>query len=149
VHVLLVEADRGGRLELIERTAEPACWRQLGGIGSFASRQLKPDSFVRFAVAGWEYSAFVEVDRGTEGSRTIGRKLWAYLDYHRLGLEQEKFGVFPKVQWLCSTPGRMDLIETEIGQLPKGGRELFGIGLLADVVAAVAGTSESEKGAGN
>ena len=48
VHVQLVEADRLGRLELIERSAEPACWRSFGGNGIVAGRQLKPDSFVRF-----------------------------------------------------------------------------------------------------
>jgi hypothetical protein len=137
VHAQLVEADRGGRLALIERSAEPACWRSFGGIGSFASRQLKPDSFVRFDAQDWEHSAFIEVDRGTEGSRTIARKLGAYLDYHRLGQEQERYGVFPKVQWLTTTPSRLGLIETEIEQLPKGGRKLFGVALLDDVVEAV------------
>lgn len=137
VHTQLVEADRLGRLELIERGAEPACWRSYGGIGIVAGRQLKPDSFVRFAVGGWEYSVFVELDNGTEGSRTIGRKLGSYVSYHRLGIEQERFGVFPKVQWLTTTPSRVDLIETEIEQLPKGGRELFGVALIADAVAAI------------
>ncbi len=137
VHTLLVEADRLGRLELIERSAEPACWRQLGGIGSFAGRQLKPDSFVRFTVGGWEYSVFVELDNGTEGSRTIQRKLGSYVSYHRLGVEQERFGVFPKVQWLTTTPSRIALIRTEIEQLPKGRRELFGVALVADAVGVL------------
>jgi len=138
VHTLLVEADRGGRLELIERSAEPACWRQLGGIGSFAGRQLKPDSFVRFAAQGWEYSVFVEVDLGTEGSRTIQRKLGAYVSYHRLGVEQERYGVYPKVQWLTTTPSRIGFLEAEIEQLSKGGRELFGVALLDDAIEAIA-----------
>jgi Replication-relaxation len=142
LHVALVEADRGGRLELIERSAEPACWRERGGIGSFASRQLKPDSFVRFAVSGWEYSVFIEVDRGTEGSRTIAGKLGAYLDYHRLGQEQERFGVFPKVQWLTTTPSRLGLIEAEIGQLPRQARELFGVALASDPVEAVTASED-------
>jgi hypothetical protein len=137
VHVCLVEADQGGRLELIERSAEPACWRSLGGIGSFASRQLKPDSFVRFAVGDFEYSVFIELDNGTEGSRTIGRKLAAYAQYHRLGAEQERFGVFPRVQWLTTTPSRIGLIEAEIEQLPGRGRELFGVALVADAVEAI------------
>ncbi|MBS1862349.1 MAG: replication-relaxation family protein [Actinobacteria bacterium] len=134
VHVLLVEADRGGRLELLERSAEPACWRSFGGIGGSASSRLKPDSFVRFNAGEFEHSVFIEVDRGTEGSRTIQRKLGAYLAYHRLGIEQERFGVFPKVQWLAPTPSRVDFIEAEIEQLPGRGRELFGVAGLSDAV---------------
>jgi Replication-relaxation len=137
VHVQLVEADRLGRLELIERSAEPACWRSFGGNGIVAGRQLKPDSFVRFAVDGWEYSVFVELDNGTEGSRTITGKLQGYVSYHRLGIEQERFGLFPRVQWLTTMPSRLDLIEAEIEQLPKGGRELFGVALLGDAVEAM------------
>lgn len=72
VHTQLVEADRGGRLELLERNAEPACWRSYAGIGNFASSQLKPDSFVRFAVGDYEYSVFIEVDMGTEGAERSG-----------------------------------------------------------------------------
>lgn len=143
VHTQLVEADRLGRLELIERSAEPACWRSYGGIGIVAGRQLKPDSFVRFAVNGWEYSVFVELDNGTEGSRTIGKKLWSYIAYHRLGIEQERYGVFPKVQWLTTTPSRVDLIEAEIEQLPKGGRELFGVALASDAVEAITTPDET------
>jgi Replication-relaxation len=145
VHTQLVEADRLGRLELIERSAEPACWRSYGGNGIVAGRQLKPDSFVRFAVDGWEYSVFVELDNGTEGSRTIGRKLGAYVNYHRLGIEQERFGVFPKVQWLTTTPGRASLIEVEIGQLPGRGRELFGVALTGDAVSVLEGTSNERE----
>jgi hypothetical protein len=141
VHARLVEADRGGRLELLERSAEPACWRSYGGIGNFASSRLKPDSFVRFAAQDYEYSFFIEVDMGTEGSRTIGRKLGSYLSYHRLGIEQERFGVFPKVQWLTTTPSRIDFLEAEIEQLPKGGRELFGVALVDDAVDAISGTA--------
>jgi hypothetical protein len=139
VHTQLVEADRLGRLELIERSAEPACWRSYGGIGIVAGRQLKPDSFVRFAVDGWEYSVFVELDNGTEGSRTIGRKLGSYVSYHRLGIEQERFGVFPRVQWLTTTPGRASLIQAEIEQLPKGGRQLFGVALAEDAAGVFLG----------
>jgi hypothetical protein len=134
VHTQLVEADRGGRLELLERSAEPACWRSYAGIGGFASSQLKPDSFVRFGRGDYEYSVFIEVDMGTEGSRTIGRKLGSYLSYHRLGIEQERFGVSPKVEWLTTTPDRLDFLEAEIEQLPKRGRELFGVALVGDAV---------------
>jgi hypothetical protein len=137
VHSRLVEADRGGRLELLERSAEPACWRSYAGIGGFASSQLKPDSFVRFATQDYEYSVFIEVDRGTEGSRTIQRKLGAYLAYHRLGIEQERYGVFPRVQWLATMPSRIGLIQAEIEQLPRGGRELFAVSDLGEAVKAI------------
>lgn len=144
VHSRLVEADRGGRLELLERNAEPACWRSYAGIGSFASSRLKPDSFVRFVVGDYEYSVFIEVDMGTEGSRTIQRKLGAYVSYHRLGIEQERFGVFPKVQWLTTMPSRIDFLKAEIEQLPGGERELFGVGLVEDALEAIATPDNAE-----
>lgn len=137
VHTQLVEADRGERLELLERIAEPACWRSYAGIGNFASSQLKPDSFVRFAAQDYEYSVFIEVDMGTEGSRTIQRKLGSYVGYHRLGIEQERYGVFPKVQWLTTTASRVDFLEAEIEQLPGSGRELFGVGLVDEAIEAI------------
>jgi Replication-relaxation len=144
-HTQLVEADRGGRLELLERNAEPACWRSYAGIGGFASSQLKPDSFVRFAVGDYEYSVFIEIDMGTEGSRTIQRKLGGYLSYHRLGIEQERFGVFPKVQWLTTTLSRIALLEAEIEQLPGSGWELFGVALVDDALDAITEASNNNE----
>ncbi len=87
LHTRLVEGDRSGRFELLELTAEPACHRGYAGLAG-QQHVLKPDSYVRLGVGEFEDSYFVEIDRGTEGSRTIERQLEAYLDYWRSGQEQ-------------------------------------------------------------
>lgn len=144
LHTRLVEADRAHRLELLELSAEPACWRQLRRIGS---RQiLKPDSFVRVGVGEWEFSYFIEVDRGTEGSRTIDRKLQDYLAYEASGAEQREYGVFPKVLWTVPDSARAGVIAVEIEQLAGRGRELFGVSLFDGVVNDLTQVATQEKG---
>lgn len=128
LHTLLVEADREGRLELLELSAEPACHRQYaGGIGSSGSVTLKPDSFMRLGVGEFEDSYFIEVDMGTEGSRTIVSKLRAYLAYQASGTEQAARGVFPKTLWLVPGEARAEAIQGCIRRLPQTSRELFAV----------------------
>src|SRR6185503_16090142 len=105
LHTRLTEGDRSRRFELLELVAEPACWRSYGGIGD-QRVTLKPDSYVRLGVGAYEDSYFVEVDRGTEGSRALERQIQAYLSYHRSGHEQRAHGVFPKVLWLALSDQR-------------------------------------------
>jgi hypothetical protein len=105
LYVRLDGANRAGQLEVLEHQAEPACWRSfVGGHGGLA--QLKPDAFVRLGVGDWEHLAFVELDRGTEGSSALQRKTEAYQAYWRSGHEQQHAGVFPRVVWLATTERR-------------------------------------------
>ena len=145
LHTRLVEADRDRRLELIELSAEPACWRDRRGIGT--QLLLKPDSFVRLGVGTWEFVFFIEVDRGTEGSRTIGRKLQDYLAYKVSGVEQREHGVFPKVLWTAEDSARAGVIEAEIEQLAPPSRELFAVALFGNAIEAMAGPSGEAKAA--
>jgi hypothetical protein len=135
LHVLLVEADRDRRLELLELVAEPLCHRTYVGLGN--QRVLKPDSFVRVGVGEWEFSYFIEVDRGTEGSRAIAAKLREYLTYEASGAEQQEHGVFPKVLWSVPDEARVAVIGAEIEQLPIAGRELFGVVQFREAVAVL------------
>jgi protein involved in plasmid replication-relaxation len=135
LHVLLGEADRARRLELLELAAEPACHRDFAGLGS--QRILKPDSFLRFALRDYEWSWFIEVDRATEGSRAVERKLRDYLAFEASGVEQEQRGVFPKVLWTVPDDNRAAVIEGEIQQLPKGGRELFAVSQFNNAMRAI------------
>lgn len=123
LHTRLVEAAEQGRFELLERAAEPACWRQATGAS------LKPDSFVRLGIDEFEDSYFIEVDRGTEGSRAIERQLGSYLTYHRSGEEQAKRGVFPKTLWLTTDQRRAEAIEALISQLAPADQALFEVTL--------------------
>ena len=103
LHTRLVESERSQHVELLELSAEPSCWRTYDG--PHAQREvLKPDSFVRLGIGEYEDSYFIEVDRGTEGSRALDRQLAAYVAYHLSGREQRKHGVFPRVLW--TTPRR-------------------------------------------
>jgi len=140
LHTRLVEADRTGRLELLELSAEPACWRSYGGVG--AQRPvLKPDSFLRLGAGEYEDSYFIEVDRGSEGSRALDRQLRAYVAHYDSGREQAERGVFPKTLWLVPDAKRVSAIESCVRRLPREKRELFQVALFADAVSVVSNTS--------
>jgi Replication-relaxation len=126
LHTRLTEADRQRRLELLELVAEPACHRSYAGLGN-RSCSLKPDSFVRIGAGDFEDCWFVEVDRGTEGSRALLGKLRQYLNYRAGGREQAARGVFPKVLWLVPNVARAEAIEGCIACLPRADRTLFGV----------------------
>jgi Replication-relaxation len=126
LHTRLTEGDRSRRFELLELVAEPACWRSNGGIGGQRAT-LKPDSYVRLGVGAYEHNYFVEIDRGTEGSRALVRQLQAYVGYHQSGREQTTHGVFPKVLWLALSDQRVGVIADCVQRLPRSSRELFGV----------------------
>jgi hypothetical protein len=117
LHTLLIEGDRAGRFALLELVSEPASWRSFGGLGN-QRRTLKPDSYVRMGVGEYEDSYFMEVDRGSEGSQTISRKLGEYVAYAGTGQEQEHRGVFPRVLWLTPDEQRAEAIRGCVRQLP-------------------------------
>lgn len=122
--VRLVEAGRAGQLELLEHQAEPAAWRQfLGPIGGV--RHLRPDAFIRIGVGQWEQLAFVEIDRGTEGTAALTRKLETYVAYWRSGAEQHQRAIFPKVVWLTTTDRRAQLLRAQFALLPSETQALF------------------------
>lgn len=141
LHTLLVEADRSRRIELLELSAEPSSWRSYGGVGAQRGQTLKPDSYARLGLGEYEDSYFFEVDRGTEGSTTIERKLREYVAYEASGIEQEARGVFPRVLWLTVDASRAAAIEAVVRRLPKASRELFAVALLGDAADVVSGTS--------
>lgn len=126
-YVRLVEAERGGRLELLGFDAEPTCWRPfLGPMG--ARLILKPDALVAIACGDYEQRSFVEIDCGTEGRAALLRQCRAYLDYFRTGTEHERSGVFPRVVWITTTERRVVLLTEVCGSLPAEAWQLFVIG---------------------
>ena len=124
--VRLAEVDRGSGLDLLEHQAEPDCWRRfLGAMGG--QRHLRPDAFVRLGVGEWEQLAFIEVDRGSEGSAALARKLEVYAAYWRSGAEQHQRGIFPKVIWLVISDRCVRLLEREIALSPLDARGIFAV----------------------
>lgn len=134
LYVRLVEAGQSGVLELLRHDAEPAAWRSyptgIGGLGN-----LRPDAYIAVGSGELEVLSFVELDRGTEGSRTLERKLATYVDYWRSGREQHEHGVFPQVVWLTTTPRRVSAIQTLIDDLEPPARRLFRVGLQDQAIA--------------
>ncbi|MGN6217678.1 MAG: replication-relaxation family protein [Solirubrobacterales bacterium] len=141
LHTLLIEGDRASRFELLELVAEPACWRSYGGVGNQGQATLKPDSYARIGVGEFEDSYFFEVDRGSEGSKAIQRKLREYMGYAASGQEQESRGVFPRVLWLTPDEDRALAIGECVRRLPMSERELFAVARLGDAADVVSDTS--------
>lgn len=138
VYVRVVEAERAGAVELLEYQAEPDCWRSfLSPIGS--EIHLRPDGFVALGIDDLEQRSFLEVDRGTEGSHALRRKLSAYIDYWRSNVEQQQHGVFPRVVWQVDEQRRAGVLRALIENLPAGGRRLFVVTLATGTVSLLAG----------
>lgn len=137
LHARLADGGRAGHFELLERAAEPDCWRSYGGV------VLKPDSYVRLGIGEFEDSYFIEVDRGTEGSRAIERQLERYLAYQRSGREQETRGVFPKVLWLATEQARVGAIVGLVDRLPEVDHELFAVAHFDAAIGQIAGDSNT------
>jgi hypothetical protein len=136
LHTRLTEADRARRIELLELAAEPSCWRSFDGLGGQPST-LKPDSYVRLGLGDYEDSYFLEVDRGTEGSRAIERQLQLYSDYHRSGREQAERQVFPRVLWLVSSEQRKAVLVDSLSRLPAESWGLFQVARFDEAIGVL------------
>lgn len=134
LHTRLIESERSGSIELLALEAEPSCWRSMDGA---QSQRLKPDTHVRLGIGPYEDSYFIEVDRGTEGSRAIARQLDAYVRYYQSGQEQAERGVFPRVLWLVPDAARAAAIEACVAGLPRSDQALFTVAGFADAIAVM------------
>ena len=112
----------------------------MGGLAGQRQR-LKPDSYVRLGVGDFEHSYFIEVDRGTEGSRALERQLQLYVAYYRSGAEQAKRSVFPRVVWLAPDERRVDVIAASVAGLAEAERELFRVAVLDQVLDVIVPTT--------
>jgi hypothetical protein len=115
VHTRLIEAERDGCFVIAERLAEPACWRRFTSEGEQAT--LKPD-LAATVVGGLRARGFlIDVDRGTEGTRTLERRLGIYGRYR---VHQRASGEsFPQVLWLARTDKRVRVITAALGCLAQ------------------------------
>lgn len=140
--VRLVQASRRGLFELLEIRGEPRNWRSFPGhVGGV--RILKPDLAVVTASGDFEDHWFIEVDRGTESTKTLIRKCHVYTDYQRSGIEQQRSGVYPRVLWLLPTQRRVDLLRTAIEKERGLDPELFVVRTTDELVAAIASTAQT------
>jgi Replication-relaxation len=143
LHTQLMEGDRAGRFELLELSAEPSCWRSYNGIGT-QRQTLKPDSYIRLGVGLYEDSYFLEVDRGTEGSRALERQLQLYVAYHLSGAEQAARQVFPRVLWLTPSEQRKAALVDSLARLPAESWRLFQVACFSEVLTVMLGTNNDK-----
>lgn len=136
--VHLKEAERSGRLELLDFVAEPYCWRGFTGAGG-SRTTLKPDAFVALARGEFEQLTFVEVDLGTEGPATLRSKLETYLDHARSGVEQARHGVYPRVVFLAPDEARVRKITETLKPTLRRTPELCAVGRNEDAIEVLTG----------
>lgn len=98
--IALHEAQRAGVLELVRFEAEPMAWRTYSADGR--RHYIRPDAFTIVAAGEWERLWFVELDRGTQSPAVVRRKANAYHAYAATGIEQDKWGVYPRVAYLTT-----------------------------------------------
>jgi hypothetical protein len=126
MYVKLVDAERRGRLELLEFAAEPDCWRPY--IDRFGAQTvLKPDGFACLGLGVFADRWFLEIDLGTESSSVIAAKARAYWDYFRTGAEQAAHGVFPRVAFITNSEPRRWNIADACKRLPAEAWRLFAV----------------------
>lgn len=140
LYVRLVEAERHGRLELLDFTGEPSCWRSFAGPGG-GRLLLKPDACVRTGLGSYVDAWFVEVDRATESPSTLDRKLALYRRYWLSGREEAKHGVFPQVLFLVPDERRRDMIVEVCARQPAESWQLYRVVLFNDAISAMSEVS--------
>lgn len=136
VYVSLRQAEQRGDIELLTAETEPHSWRQLDD-GDW----LKPDLHVVVGVDDEALHSFVELDRGTEHSPALLRKLRQYEAAYRGGAIESASGVFPRVVWLVPDEGRAELLRRLLGRTNTT-TELHAIALQSDALAALTGDAE-------
>ncbi len=143
-HLRVVEAGERGELQVLERQAEPAAWRELTGLSGGGRAMLKPDAFFAIgsgAGAGATAGAtdwFLEVDRATVGSATLDRKLSTYVDYWRSECSGRAPGGSVKVLWLAPDARRLDQLQQAFRRAPAEARALFTAAIFDDLIPILA-----------
>ncbi len=143
----LRDAERAGRVELLDFDAEPACWRRYTGLGG-AAGVLKPDAFARLGVGEFEDSFLIEVDLGSEHRGQLTRQHHAYSEYFRSGEEQAKTGVFPGVLWIVPDARRLALLADIHRGLPEQTRRLFTVATSEQALDVLCGPASDATVAG-
>ncbi|SCC56104.1 MULTISPECIES: replication-relaxation family protein [unclassified Gordonia (in: high G+C Gram-positive bacteria)] len=139
--VALYEASWHANMTVDEFSPEPACWRRYpaphGGTAT-----IRPDAFVLTHDDSYSFATFLEQDMATESTSTVLRKCQAYVAYWRSGVEQARFGVFPRVVWAVPNARRVAQLEAVFARLPREVHELFVVraGVVAPLLLGRDGT---------
>ena len=141
LYIDLLLSERLGGLVLADFDAEPECWRPY--VDRYGARAvLKPDAYARADVGLYEHHWFFEVDLGTESSTVLWRKVQAYWDYFRAGVEQATHDVFPQVVFATTNEVRRQRIVAACLHLPEEAWPLFAVTTLDKVIDLVLGRAD-------
>ena len=132
LYVQLREAERAGRLELVDFRAEPASWLRTASLGT-----LKPDAYLLLAGERVEDAWWIEVDQDTESRNTIRRKLSLYLLAAQAGVSGPD-GLLPRVLVTVPSPRRLALIRELVADLGLPADTLIAVCLFAEAVPFMA-----------
>jgi hypothetical protein len=144
--VRCVIGERAGVATLLDFSAEPECWERYTGRGG-AQLTLKPDARVILGLDGGakdgaeESHAWLEVDCGTEGRRTLEHKCRAYISAYHAGTGRE---VFPRVVWVATTARRAELLVEVCAGLPAETWKLFAVTTPECLLDLLTGTGTEE-----
>ncbi|HEY1458253.1 MAG TPA: replication-relaxation family protein, partial [Solirubrobacteraceae bacterium] len=116
LHTRLIEAEREGHWRLLERLAEPSCWRRFATPDGEQSI-LKPDLSARLWSEDRRCAFLIEVDRGTEGTRTLERRVSTYMQYRICSRAWER--QLPQILWLARSDRRVQVIADILDCLPN------------------------------
>jgi hypothetical protein len=131
VYVLLLEAARAGRCDLIDYQPGSYAHRTIAG------RELEPDAKVTLEVAGAERNRHLEVDRDSEKPNQIREKLDQYIEAAHNWPPDE---VFPRVVFVVNheipalIEPRRRTIAQQLDQVPTAYRPLFSVTTMDEVV---------------
>jgi hypothetical protein len=140
IHVALVQAERLGRVELVQIETEPTCWRRHTGIGG-AAEVVRPDLYLVTASGEFEHCWFVEVDLANENLPAVVRKCRQYAVYRQTGKEQRRSGTFPVVVWSAPNERRRERIAKAIADTRQLPGELFRVVEASELVGLLAGAA--------
>lgn len=144
LYVRLVEARHLQRLELLDFTAEPGCWRSFSGPGG-GRVTLKPDAYACIELGQYEDRWFIEVDRSTESTTTLRRKCDVYRRYWQTGTEQERSGIFPRVLWLVPDQHRQAVLVDVFGRQPAEAWPLFTVAVFDEAACRIVREQPNER----
>lgn len=133
LYVQLREAERAGRLELVDYRTEPASW-MTNALGGF----VKPDAYALLRLGEIEDAWAVEVDRATESLSTLRRKLLVYVDFANAG-QVGPDAVTPRVLVTVPTVKRLNEVKALVGDLPEPALQLIYVALFDRAVLELTG----------
>lgn len=94
---------------------------------SLSGLRVFPDARLTYETERRRIHAFVEADRGSEGSRFFGRKIERYMDLYRDGSWRSRLPVWPLILTITRTEQRATELRRATDRIFSGRTELIGI----------------------